>query len=68
MLCVRLSLPLRIPLIFYAVVSGRTERVVEFFKTSDDARAMIDEVREDEPELAETLRVEVIDLPSGGTN
>jgi hypothetical protein len=44
------------------VVSARTEKVVEFFLEREAAEAMIGEVREDEPELAEELRVEVIEL------
>ena len=35
----------------------------EFFLEREAAEAMIDEVREDEPELAEELRVEAIELP-----
>jgi hypothetical protein len=48
--------------LFYGVVSGQTEKVVEFFLERDAADAMIDEVREDEPLLAEELRVEAIEL------
>jgi hypothetical protein len=48
--------------LFYGVVSAQTERVVEFFLERDAAEAMIGEVREDEPLLAEELRVERIDL------
>jgi len=44
------------------VVSAQTEKVVEFFLTRDDAVAMIREVREDEPELADELRIEEISL------
>ncbi len=44
------------------VVSAQTEKVVEFFLERDAAEAMIDEVREDEPALAEDLRIEVIEL------
>ena len=47
---------------FYGVVSTQTERVVEFFLEQEAAEAMIGEVREDEPELAEELRVEAIEL------
>jgi hypothetical protein len=48
--------------IFYGVVSAQTERVVEFFLERNAAEAMIREVREDEPVLAEELRVERIEL------
>jgi hypothetical protein len=44
------------------VVSAQTERVVEFFLEREAAEAMIDEVREDEPLLAEELRVEAIEF------
>jgi hypothetical protein len=46
----------------FGVVSAQTERVVEFFLQREDAEAMISEVREDEPELAELLRVELVEL------
>ena len=48
--------------LFYGVVSAQTEKVVEFFLEREAAEAMIGEVREDEPELAENLRVEAIEL------
>ena len=48
--------------LFYGVVSAQTEKVVEFFLEREAAEAMIGEVREDEPALAEDLRVEAIDL------
>jgi hypothetical protein len=47
---------------FYGVVSAQTEKVVEFFLGREAAEAMICEVREDEPALAESLRVEAIEL------
>jgi hypothetical protein len=49
-------------MIFYGVVSAQTEKVVEFFLERDAAEAMIGEVREDEPVLAEELRIEAIEL------
>lgn len=48
-------------MIFYGVASAQTEAVVEFFLEREPAEAMIDEVREDEPVLAEDLRVEAIE-------
>jgi hypothetical protein len=48
--------------LFYGVVSAQTEKVVEFFLEPEAAEAMIDEVREDEPGLAEVLCVEAIEL------
>ena len=47
--------------LFYGVVSAQTEKVVECFLKRDAAEAMIGEVREDEPVLAEVLRVEAIE-------
>jgi hypothetical protein len=41
--------------LFFGVVSARTEKVVEFFLAREAAEAMIGEVREDEPELAAVL-------------
>ena len=49
-------------MLFYGVVSAQTEKVVEFFLERDAAEAMIREVREDEPVLAEDLRVEVVEF------
>jgi hypothetical protein len=40
----------------------QTEKVVEFFLEREAAEAMIREVWEDEPKLAEELRVEAIEL------
>jgi selenophosphate synthetase-related protein len=48
--------------LFYGVVSAQTERVVEVFLEREAAEAMIGEVREDDPLLAEELRVEAIEL------
>lgn len=48
--------------LFYGVFSAQTEAVVEFFLERDAAEAMIREVREDEPALAEDLRIEAIEL------
>ena len=44
------------------VTAKRLPKVVEFFLERDAAEAMIGEVREDEPVLAEDLRVEAIEL------
>jgi hypothetical protein len=48
--------------LFLGVVSAQTEKVVEFFLEREAAEAMIWEVREDEPLLAEDLPVEAIEL------
>jgi hypothetical protein len=47
---------------FYGVASAQTEKVVEFFLEREATEAMIGEVREDEPVLAEELRVEAMSL------
>jgi len=48
-----------------ALLRGRqpqTEKVVEFFVSREAAEAMTGEGREDEPLLAEELRVEAVEL------
>ena len=40
-------------MLVYGVVSAQTEKVVKFFLERDAAEAMIGEVREDEPAVAE---------------
>ena len=58
----------KIPVLTLALCSStassapRPEKVVEFFLERDAAEAMICEVREDEPMLAEGLRIEAIEL------
>jgi hypothetical protein len=47
--------------LFYGVVSAQTEKVVEFFLEREAGEAMIGEVREEEAELAEELRIETIE-------
>ena len=49
-------------MLFYGVVSAQTEKVLEFFLEREAAEAMIEEVWEDEPVLAEELRVKAIEL------
>jgi hypothetical protein len=49
------------PLILYGVVSAKTE-VVEFFLERDAAEAIIVEVRGDDPDLADVLCVEEVEL------
>jgi hypothetical protein len=46
----------------YAVVGSFLEEAIELFVRKEDAEAMVEDVRHDEPELAETLTVEVITL------
>jgi hypothetical protein len=48
--------------IFYAVVSSLTERVVEFLPSRQDADAWIERVRSDDEELAAALRVQAFEI------
>ncbi len=49
-------------MLFYGVVSVQTEKVVEFFFERDAAEAVIVEVRGDDPDLADVLCVEEVEL------
>jgi hypothetical protein len=46
----------------YGVVRAQTEEALELFIRREDAERFLDEVREDEPGLAELLSVEAVDL------
>jgi hypothetical protein len=46
----------------YAVVSAETEKAVELFVRRKDAERFLEEVRGDDPELAELLRLEPVEL------
>jgi hypothetical protein len=46
----------------YAVASGRNSKAIDVFVRREDAEAMIEKVRLDEPELADMLRVETIEF------
>ena len=46
----------------YAVVSAETEKAVELFIRREDAERFLEEVRTDDAELAETLRLKPVDL------
>jgi hypothetical protein len=48
--------------LIYAVVSGRDEKAVETFVRRDDAERFLEDVRRDDAELAERLRVEPVEL------
>jgi hypothetical protein len=52
----------------YAVVGSLLEEAIELFVRKEDAEAMVEDVRHDEPELAETLTVEVITLGEQNPN
>lgn len=49
-------------MIFYAVVSSLTERVVEFLPSRQDADAWIERVRTDDEDLAAELRVQAFEV------
>lgn len=53
-------------MVFYAVVSDEIEQVIEFFVDRGDAERMLARVRVDEPEWEETMRVEPVELATGG--
>jgi hypothetical protein len=46
----------------YAVVSAKTEQAIDLFIRCKDAERLVEEVRDDEPELAELLSVEAVEL------
>jgi hypothetical protein len=52
----------------YAVVGSRLEEAIELFVRREDAEAMVEDVRHDEPELAETLAVEIVALGEQNPN
>jgi hypothetical protein len=54
--------------VFYAVVSDKIQRVIEFFPDRQAAEAMLKEVLGDEPHRADVLHVEQIELHSGTAN
>ena len=45
----------------FAVVSAETEKAIELFVRREDVERFLDDVREDEPELAEWLRLEPVE-------
>ena len=49
-------------MLVFAVVSAKTEKAVELFLRREDAERFLDEVRQDEPALAHSLRLERIEL------
>ena len=48
--------------LIYATVSAETEHAVELFLRREDAEEFLDEVRADDEELAESLRLEPLEL------
>ena len=49
-------------MLIYGVVSTRTEEALELFIRREDGERFVEEVRDDEPELAELLSVEAVEL------
>ena len=49
-------------MLFYAVVSDKTQKAVETFVRREDAERFLEEIRREDAELAERLRVEPIRL------
>jgi hypothetical protein len=49
-------------MLVFAVVSAQTAEALELFVCSDDAERFVGEVRDDDPELDDSLRVERIEL------
>ena len=49
-------------MVVYGVLSPQTGKAVELFVRREDAEAMIEDVRADEPELAALLGVEPVEL------
>ena len=49
-------------MLVYGVVSGETEKAIELFVRREDAERFLEDVRADEPELAERLRLEPVEL------
>jgi hypothetical protein len=54
--------------VFYAVVSDEIEQVIEFFVDREDAETMLARVLVDEPEWEDTMRIEPVELATGGLN
>jgi hypothetical protein len=52
----------------YAVVSRELEEAIDLFVARDDAEAMLEEVRQDEPALPEGLSIEVVTLGDESLN
>ena len=51
---------------WYAVVSAQSEEAIELFVRREDAERFVEEVRDDEPELADLLHVGQIQLGHSG--
>ena len=51
-------------MLVFAVVSAQTEEAIELLIRRDDAERFVEEVRNDEPGLAESLSIERLKLGS----
>lgn len=49
-------------MLVYAVVSAETEKAVETFVRGEDAERFLENVRRNDAELAERLRIEPVEL------
>jgi hypothetical protein len=49
-------------MLVYALVSGETEKVVDFYPTMKEAQAALAECLADEPEWEDVLRVEPVEF------
>jgi hypothetical protein len=54
--------------IFYAVVSGEIEQVIEFYRTPSEAEAVLERVLRDEPDWRDRFYIEPIELVTGDLN
>jgi hypothetical protein len=54
--------------VFYAVIANAVEQVIAFFVDRGDAETMLARVLVDEPEWEDTMRVEAVELATGGLN
>jgi hypothetical protein len=54
--------------VFYGVVSEFLEEAVELYCTREEAEAVVRAWDEDEPDEAGTLRIEPVELATGGRN
>jgi hypothetical protein len=55
-------------MVFWAVVSDEIDRVIKFFGTRWEAERMLDRVLWEEPSWRAILRVERVELRTGGVN
>jgi hypothetical protein len=56
------SIGLRAPVFVYAVLDGDDDEAIELFVRREDAEAFLEDVRQDDAELAEQLQLEAVEL------